>query len=140
MSIWGETYCYKCYNGGNTMNFLSIEKLWTENEIVFTIIEVICWMSSLDNIVNFDINYNSYYKEDVIYYKCSFWLRKSMKSNLSEWWIKDGLFFAKSQVVKSYPIMDFVTWVVVVFVVFLLPLFLFWSAETRKWGVGHASC
>ena len=36
--------------------------------------------------------------------------------------------------------MDFVTWVVVVFVVFLLPLFLFWSAESRKWGVGHASC
>ena len=66
------------------MNFLSIEKLWTENEIVFTIIEVICCMSSLDNIVNFDINYNSYYKEDVNYYKCSFWLGKPMKSFLSE--------------------------------------------------------
>jgi hypothetical protein len=29
------------------MNFLSSEKLWTENEIVF-VIKVICHMSSLD--------------------------------------------------------------------------------------------
>ena len=63
-----------------------------------------------------------------------------MKSILSNWWIKDGLFSHKIPSVKSYPITDFVTWVVVVFVVFLLPLFLFWSAESRKWGVGHASC
>jgi hypothetical protein len=40
------------------MNFLFIEKLWTENEIVF-VIKIICYTSSLDNIVNFDINYNS---------------------------------------------------------------------------------
>ena len=66
------------------MNFLSIEKLWTENEIVFTIMKSICCTSSLDNIVNFDINYYLYYKEYVNYYKCNFWLGKYMKSFLSE--------------------------------------------------------
>jgi hypothetical protein len=54
------------------MNFLSIEKPWTENETVFMIIEFICYTSSLDNIVNFDRNYNSYYQENVNYYRCSF--------------------------------------------------------------------
>ena len=43
------------------MNFLSIEKLWTENEIVFNMIDIICYMSSVDNIEDFDINYNLYY-------------------------------------------------------------------------------
>ena len=53
--------------------------------------------------------------------------------------MKDGLIFTKSQVVKTYPITDFVTWVVVVFVVFLSSSFvLVKSAESRKWGVGHA--
>ncbi len=55
--------------------------------------------------------------------------------------MKDGSFSTKSQVVKSYPITDFVTWVVVVFVVFLsssLVFVLVESAESRKWGVGHA--
>ncbi len=66
------------------MNFLSIEKLWTENETVFIIMKSICCTSSLDNIVNFDINYYLYYKEDVNYYRCNFWLGKYMKSFLSE--------------------------------------------------------
>ena len=53
--------------------------------------------------------------------------------------MKDGLIFTKSQAVKTYPITDFVTWVVVVFVVFLSSSFvLVKSAESRKWGVGHA--
>ncbi len=54
--------------------------------------------------------------------------------------MKDGLFFTKSQVVKSYPITDFVTWVVVVFVVFLSSSFVFVlvkSAESKKWGPGE---
>jgi hypothetical protein len=46
--------------------------------------------------------------------------------------MKDGMFFTKSQVVKSYPITDFVTWVDVVFVVFLPSSFLFVSAELKK--------
>ena len=50
------------------MNFLSIEKLWTENEIRVSIMKIICCTSSLDNIVKFDIDYNFYYKEDVNYY------------------------------------------------------------------------
>jgi hypothetical protein len=66
------------------MNFLSIEKLWTENEIRISIMKIRCCTSSLDNIVKFDINYNSYYKEDVNYYKCNSWLGKYMKSFLSE--------------------------------------------------------
>ncbi len=66
------------------MNFLSIEKILTENEIVFIIMYAIGWMSSQDNIVIFDINYNLYYEEHVNYYKCNFWLRKYMKSFLSE--------------------------------------------------------
>ena len=66
------------------MNFLSIEKLWTENEIRVSIMKVRCCTSILDNIVKFDINYNFYYKEDVNYYKCNFWLGKYMKSFLSE--------------------------------------------------------
>ena len=40
------------------MNFLSIEKLWTENDIVFNMIVNIGYMSSMDNIEDFDINYN----------------------------------------------------------------------------------
>ncbi len=60
------------------MNFLSIEKLWTENEIRVSIMKIICCTSSLDNIVNFDINYNFYYIEDVNYYKCNSWLGKYM--------------------------------------------------------------
>jgi hypothetical protein len=43
------------------MNFLSIEKLWTENDIVFNMIVIIGYMSSVDNIEDFDINYNSCY-------------------------------------------------------------------------------
>ncbi len=54
------------------MNFLSIDKIWTENEIVFIIMYAIGWMSSLDNIVIFDINYNLYYEEHVNYCKCNF--------------------------------------------------------------------
>ena len=45
------------------MNFLSIEKLWTENDIVFNMIVIIGYMSSMDNIEDFDINYNLYYQE-----------------------------------------------------------------------------
>ena len=66
------------------MNFLSIEKLWTENEIRISIMKIRCCMSSLDNIVKFDINYDFYYKEDVNYYKCNSWLGKYMKSFSSE--------------------------------------------------------
>ena len=51
--------------------------------------------------------------------------------------MKDGMFFTKSQVVKNYPITDFVTWVDVVFVVFLPSSFLIVSAELEKWGGGR---
>ena len=43
------------------MNFLSIEKLWTENDIVFNMIVIIGYLSNVDNIESFDINYNSCY-------------------------------------------------------------------------------
>ncbi len=59
-----------------------------------------------------------------------------MKSILSNWWIKDGLFSHKIPSVKSYPITDFVTWVVVAFTLcfFFLPLFV--SAESEERGSG----
>ena len=66
------------------MNFLSIEKLWTENDIVFNMIVIIGCLSSVDSIEDFDINYNLYYKEDVNYYRCNSWLGKYMKSFSSE--------------------------------------------------------
>ena len=53
--------------------------------------------------------------------------------------MKDGKFSTKSQVDKNDPIMDFVTRVVVVFVVFSSPSFCFESAELKKGGVGHTS-
>jgi hypothetical protein len=55
--------------------------------------------------------------------------------------VKDGQFSTKSQVDNSYPITDFVTWVVVVCVVFSSFFFLFVcfvSAELKKEGVGRA--
>ena len=60
--IYQETHKYMRRNGGNTMSFLSIEKLWTENEIVFNMIVIICYMSSVDSIEDFDINYDLYYQ------------------------------------------------------------------------------
>jgi hypothetical protein len=56
--------------------------------------------------------------------------------------MKDGLIFTKSQVVKSYPITDFVTWVVVVFVVFLSSPFVWLRVQKRgngEWGTRDLS-
>ena len=77
-------------------------------------------MSSEDSVVYFDTIYLNYYQELSNTTKVVF-DRKTMMFHSVKYTRKRNWFFRKSQVVKSRPIDDFVSWVEVVFVFFVLP-------------------
>ncbi len=77
-------------------------------------------MSSEDSVVYFDTMYLTHYQELSNTTKVVF-DRKTMMFHPVKHRRGRNLFFRKSQVVENCPIDDFVSWVEVVFVVFVLP-------------------